>query len=319
MPDIFNRILRDPEIVNDPPVLIDIGASEEIHPIWKDIAAASVCIAFDADTRDFNISIKEDKGYKKLYKLNTIVTDKDENQTDFYLTESPYCSSTLLPREKELADWAFADKFKVTGQTKLNSITLSKALSELGLNKIDWYKSDSQGTDLRLFKSLPDPIRNNVLVAEFEPGFIDSYQGEDKLYQVLQYLDGSDFWLSGMLVKGSKRITPALLNSITPPGLVRKLTEFSMKTSPGWAELCFINNFNNITSRRDFLLGWLFSSFLGQHGFAFGLAEKGNEKFQDKIFTQLRDYSVAKIKNGRFTPSAIAVYFGILKQKLFGV
>lgn len=318
MRNIFSKILSDRDLINDPPVLIDIGASEKIHPIWKEIAPFSVCIAFDADTRDFNISSEEDKGYKKLYKFNTIVTDQDKNKIDFYLTESPYCSSTLPPLEKELQKWSFADKFRITGKTELNSITLSKALSELNLNKIDWYKSDSQGTDLRLFKSLPAETQQKVIVAELEPGIIDSYKGEDKLYEILKYMETLNFWLSDMKVKGSKRITPGQLDYISSGGIMRKLTEFSLKTSPGWAELCFINNLEHTPSRRDLLLGWLFSTILNQYGFALGLAEKGEKLFSEKIFTDLKQLSIKQIKKERFSFRALIKYIEAFKQKYKG-
>ncbi|NUN08261.1 MAG: hypothetical protein HUU54_03715 [Ignavibacteriaceae bacterium] len=315
---IFGKILTDPDIIDDPPVLIDIGASEKIHPIWKEIAPHSICVAFDADTRDFNISSAEDKGYKKLYKLNTIVSDKEESKVDFYLTNSPYCSSTLPPREIELSDWAFADKFKVTGKTKLNSITLTRALDELGLNKIDWYKSDSQGTDLRLFRSLKDDIQKNVIVAELEPGIIDSYAGEDKMYEILKYMESLEFWLSDMVVKGSKRIKPEYVDKISSGGISRKLTEFSLKTSPGWAELCFVNKFKDIKSRRSFLLGWLFSSILGQHGFALGLAVQGENIFNEPLFTDLKNNSLKIIRKERFSLRALGLYLKAFKQKYNG-
>ncbi len=50
---MINKILSRPEITGDPPVLLDIGASGEIHKNWKFIAKHSICVAFDADKRDF--------------------------------------------------------------------------------------------------------------------------------------------------------------------------------------------------------------------------------------------------------------------------
>ena len=53
---ILNEVFSLNYFNDKPPVLIDIGASGEIHPEWKLIAKHSICIAFDADTRDFNNS-----------------------------------------------------------------------------------------------------------------------------------------------------------------------------------------------------------------------------------------------------------------------
>ena len=47
--------MEHPEIQKKIPVLIDIGASGTIHEKWETLAKYSVCIAFDADSRDFKI------------------------------------------------------------------------------------------------------------------------------------------------------------------------------------------------------------------------------------------------------------------------
>jgi len=48
---IIDKILSRSEFKTDPPVLIDIGASESLPKEWQHIAKYSVCIAFDADER----------------------------------------------------------------------------------------------------------------------------------------------------------------------------------------------------------------------------------------------------------------------------
>ncbi len=61
------------------------------------------------------------------------------------------------------------------------------------MDYIDGYKTDSQGTDLRIFNSLPKEIINKILLAEFEPGIIDAYQGEDKLHHLLAHMEKEPF------------------------------------------------------------------------------------------------------------------------------
>jgi hypothetical protein len=63
---------------------------------------------------------------------------------------------------------------------------VQQALIKININYIDWFKTDTQGTDLRLFKTLPSKIADHVLAAEFEPGILDAYIGEDKLYSVME-------------------------------------------------------------------------------------------------------------------------------------
>jgi FkbM family methyltransferase len=298
--NIIDEILNRPEFVNDPPILVDIGASGKIHAKWKKIAKYSVCIAFDADDREFGFVENAASGFRKLYVYNCIVSDKESDRIDFYLTKSPFCSSTLEPDTPALSEWSFADKFIIEKKISLNNITLSKVLENLNISKIDWFKTDSQGIDLRLFKSLSNEIQNKVIVAEFEPGFIDAYKIEDKLYNIVGYMSSGNFWLSDFITKGAERFAQTDLSSITQNNLLKKLIQFSHRKSPGWAEMTYINSFKNNAPLRDYLLGWVFSVIHNQYGFSLKLAEEGKRKFDYKIFNEMKHYSLRKIKNDLF-------------------
>ena len=211
--NIVHKILSESVLMEKPPVLIDIGASEQIHKKWKLIAKYSICLAFDADERDFQFIEKEQNKFKKLFVYNCIASDKDQSKANFFLTSSPYCSSVLEPDPVRLKPFLFSHLFEVQKKVELNSIHIQKALDNAKLDYVDWFKSDSQGIDLRLFKSLDERIKNRVLVAEFEPGIIDAYIGEDKLYSVLKELNDSGFWLSDIKIKGVARLSKKSLDS----------------------------------------------------------------------------------------------------------
>ncbi len=205
----FRRIIDElfslDELTNHPPVLIDIGASESTHKLWKMFSRYSICIAYDADDRQIGYTEKVTKNFKKLYVYNCIVTNKDDSKTEFFLTESPFCSSTLEPDTESLKVWAYAGKFKVIDKIEINAKNLNESLEEVNIEKVDWFKSDSQGTDLRLFNSLSKELSEKIIVAEFEPGFINSYKGEDKLSDILKDFENRQFWLSEITIKGTKK------------------------------------------------------------------------------------------------------------------
>jgi hypothetical protein len=295
--NIIDKVLSRAEFVNDPPVLVDIGASGNIHSKWSKIAKYSICIAFDADDREFGYVENAGKGFKKLFIYNCIVSEKDSDKIDFYLTKSPYCSSTLEPDSDALKDWSFADKFNVENKIILNNITLSKVLEDLKINKIDWFKTDSQGIDLRLFKSLDAELQNKVLIAEFEPGFIDAYKAEDKLFTLIDFMSNKNFWLSDFIPKGDVKLAEAELSILTQNKFIKRLIKISHRVSPGWAEITYINSFMNDTSMRDYMLGWVFSVIHKQYGFSIKLAEAGKIKYEDKIFDEMMNYSIKKINN----------------------
>ncbi len=284
---IIEKVLTHPLLLNQPPVLIDIGASENVNPKWRSFSKFSICIAFDADERDFSITSKESTEFKKLYKINRVVTTESSNTHNFYLTKSPYCSSTLKPDLSSLSNYCFYDKFEIISEKSLPTVRIKEILNELNINYVDWFKSDSQGTDLRLFLDLGEQIYKNVIVTELEPGIIDAYISEDKLTDVLIKLKELNFWCSDFVVKGDVRMNHKLLNYLSKSNFLKKIFHLSLKSNPGWAELMFFNSFNEKKSLRDYLLGWVFSISQKHYGFAFELADKIRKNFNDPVSNEL--------------------------------
>lgn len=304
---ITDKILNHPVLRENPPVLVDIGASGEIDKKWKKLAPYSICLIFDADEREFGYSAKENSGFKKLYVYNSIVSDNPEPETDFFLTKSPYCSSSLEPDSEGLSDWYFAEKFTVEKKVRLKNKTLKAVIEEIGLRYIDWFKSDSQGTDLRLYKNIPEHLRCKVLAAEIEPGFIDSYKGEDKFYDVLTEFAKENFWISDMVVKGSHRIKKTVSENVFGKGIYARFTVFSQKKAPGWAELTFLRKLEAVNDTRGLLLLFLFAMTEKQFGFAYEAATRGERLTGDPLFKDLAVYSrrkmISNLLKMKFLPS----------------
>ena len=287
---IIQDILSSSYFENKPPVLIDIGASGEINKKWKKIAPYSVCIAFDADDREFNVSEKQASGYKKLLVINRIVTATESPAAAFYLTASPFCSSLLKPDLNKLQPWSFQSLFKVKETVQLHATTIQQAIKEAGIDYIDWFKTDTQGTDLRLFLSVTDAIRENILAAEFEPGIIDAYTGEDKLFTIMQEMHRLGYWLSTMDVKGTQRLKEHYLKefgSFNGKRMVRK--------SPCWAELTYLQNPSS-NKPRQLLLLYIFALLERQYGFALEICDEALQKSNDPIFSICKKTILQQIK-----------------------
>src|SRR5215216_3634807 len=78
------------------PVLVDIGASGGTPRIWQPIRKHSAYIGFDPDSREIR-KIEHDQ-FKSAVIIKEVVTaDASETEAHFFLTRSPYCSSTLRP------------------------------------------------------------------------------------------------------------------------------------------------------------------------------------------------------------------------------
>ena len=305
MRSIIHKVLTNPELLAKPPVLVDIGASGGLPDQWKVLAPYSICVAFDADTRDFSVIESENKGWKKLYSLNRLVAANSSPEVDFYLTTSPFCSSSLKPDTNALKPWAFSRLFEVEMLVRQPAVDMQSVLTAIGIGYIDWYKTDTQGTDLRIFAALPQGVMECIITAEFEPGIIDAYIGEDKLHQLMAYMDSRPFWVSRMLIKGSQRIDQADFSSLN--FLQQRSIESFLRAAPGWCEISYINTFGNQdVARRDFLLGWCIATIKAEHGFAMHLATLGKSKYGGALFDELHDFSRGCLANGYFKLAARA-------------
>ena len=177
---------------------------------------------------------------------------------------------------------------------------------------MDWFKTDSQGTDLRLFQSLGENLIRRVLVAEFEPGIMDAYHGEDKLWQLMSYMDEQSFWMSDIRIKGSNRIRKDLLNGFSH--FERDYMIHLLKSSPGWAEVTYLNSFSaGDFSPRDYLLAWV-CAFIGrQFGFALELATRAKATCEDPVFENLRKRALQAIRGSYWN---LPAYLPLLDRAL---
>ena len=294
--DFITQVLNLDEFKKKPPVLLDVGASGRLHPGWRRITKHSVCVAFDADSRAFGCNMLGGSRFNKLYAVNKIVSERN-GENNFYFTKSAGCSSTLLPDETRLKDWSFQELFQVEKVAELQTVSLPTVLNNLSLNYIDWFKTDSQGTDLRIFRSLGPEIISNTLIAEFEPGIMDAYIDEDKMHQVMAFMEDCPFWLSDLTVKGPQRLRKENLKKNFGP-LEQKFLSCFLKESAFWGEMTYINTFGHekIRSKRNVLLGWVFCTLKRQHGFAMELAQMGKSLFREPLFQSLESESIRMVK-----------------------
>ena len=295
---LIDKIMNRAEFQERPPVLLDIGASGGLHFRWKKIAPYSICIAFDPDKRDFDDSKAQQSHYKKLQLVRCIVADQSRSAAPFYLTASPYCSSFLRPRTDQLMPYAYADKFTVVRETQLPVRSLTEILQEQRIDYVDWFKTDSQGLDLRIFRSMGPAMIRGVKAAEFEPGIMDAYAGEDKLHAVLAFMEQHPFFLSECKIKGTSRVSKANLQEITASPFLQKLLMVSHKKTAGWGELLYLNTMEGDpdVSLRDYLLSAVMAWVNEEYGFAMEVAQKARRSYSDPVLDELKTAAKKKIR-----------------------
>ncbi len=262
------------------PVLCDIGASGGPPDIWKPIAPLSTYVGFDPDLRDLQETFGGEYGRSVIIN-QAVTTDPAKDETTFFLTHSPYCSSTLEPDARSLSNYLFANLFAVEQRTLAAATTLGKVLERLSLDRIDWMKIDSQGTDLRIFESLDSAARSRLLALDVEPGLIDAYRGEDLFVDTHRSLTGQGFWLADLNIGSTVRMSTKTFRKAAlfegrgiEEERARQVLLSSLKESPGWCEARYlrtIDSLNENPNNQDFTLAWVFAMLDDQLGFALDL------------------------------------------------
>ncbi len=267
------------------PVLIDIGASGKPPEIWDDIKIYSRYIGFDPDSRD--IPDSSSLGYWKADIIDKAVIPGEEEAVNIFLTKSPYCSSILPPDLDSLGHYAWHDLFTVMEKTKVPAISLPMVLNQIGLDRIDWFKTDSQGIDLRLFLSIPELVRDHILAVDIEPGLMPAYHGEDFFNQAHESLITQGFWLSDLTIGGCPRIHQNSINKI----IHTKKTDAWMSclgalpSSPYCCEARYLRSIEWLESHnsdgRDYLLLCVFALIDGKIGYALDVVDAYKHKTND--------------------------------------
>ena len=308
--------------LNIQPVLLDIGASGAPPPQWKAIAHRSVYVGFDPDRRELHDV--PDGRYARSVIVNEAVTSVlGQSEVHFYLTRSPYCSSTLPPDTDSLANHLFADLFVVEKDVSVRASSLNAAIDRMGLQGVDWFKADSQGTDLRLFQSLRNDLRDRVLAVDIEPGLISAYRGEDLFVDAHRELLRQGFWLSSLDVKGTVRMKRSSLQDIVShhPRLTDTRVYASTRRSPGWCEARYLRELESLSKRnagaRDYALLWVFAMIERQWGYALDIACAYEQRCGDHaISAQLLKVPLKKVLSFNPSRSLLRIAGLFLPQKL---
>lgn len=284
------------------PVLVDVGAAGEPPKVWVPIAEKSLYVGFDADARELR---QFDAGrFAAGWVMNKVLTwDNTAVSAQFNLTRYPACSSLLVPDHQALVDYEFRTLFEVVEQSSVPATSMVRVMQELGLSRVDWFKTDSQGCDLRLFDSIPQDVRDRVLAVDMEPGLIHAYQGEDRFPDVQEYMDRNGFWLSRMRPFGAVRIRQSSAHFLKDSGLVftPATMERVCRTSQAWVELRYFRTLDWMLShdsdRDDYRLLWVFAILDEQFGFSVDVAKEGVRRFGAEGFAELLDISLRMIRS----------------------
>ncbi len=265
------------------PILVDLGASGETLHHWQPIAGCAVVVGFDPDSREMFV---DTGGFSRRHVVPKAVTADGAQNVKFFLTRSPFCSSVLEPDRKALGFYLMSDLFDIVSTVEVPACSLMDALTSLEIDRIDWFKADTQGTDLRIFQSLSEEMRRAVMAVDVEPGLVNFYRNEDLFAETHAQMLDAGFWISRLQVKGSVRMSSDSLSDLDPDLASETAVQsaFGIRESPAWCEARYLRTLDSLeeADRRSWILSWVFAMLDGQPGHAMDVARAFGRRFDDR-------------------------------------
>ena len=186
-------------------VFVDIGASGSLPPRFEFLSSVADLLRFDPDAREIE-TVGGENG-RSVITINKAVVEDDRTEIEFYLTKSPFCSSSLEPDFAKLKAFEYVKLFEFEKTVSVPAITLELAAQEAGLESLNWINLDTQGTELRIMKSLPPPTIRSVVAVDIESSLYAHYHGADTLPEIHKFMVDSGFWIAETRSQSRTRIT----------------------------------------------------------------------------------------------------------------
>ena len=141
--------MTDNLLVNNPLMIVDVGASGGIQPRWAKFTSFYKGILFEPDSKEYDI-LKSKSG-QNLIVLNSALSDSNK-EIDFFLCEKQEASSIYLPNTDFLNKFPDANRYNVTKKIGINTDTLDNQLRKNDIVEVDFIKIDTQGSELPILK-----------------------------------------------------------------------------------------------------------------------------------------------------------------------
>jgi FkbM family methyltransferase len=291
-------------------VLVDIGASFQAFEQFQPLLPAATYVGFDPDQRE--VYERRDTNFHRYTIVNKAVVPKRGTKTvRFFLTKHPACSSTLPPNLDALGHYLMAHRFEVVDEVEADAVTLDEALAEVGLERVDWLKLDTQGTDLRLIESIEPRIAGEIMAVDAEPGFDRYYEGEDTFIDLHQGMTDRGFWLADLEVMCAVRLRPKVLSQEIGAGgkLGRDFAELTLKGSPTAAMARYLRTLESLENRaagyEAYLRLWACAYFSANHPYALQVLHNCAQRWpQAKEVSRLRAATIRRLRRSALRATA---------------
>ncbi len=167
--DFLNNFPSSQKILslNDPFVLIDIGARRGFHPIFNNLKSI-IKIGFEPEKKECDL-LNSNKNNNEYY--YPVALSDAEQKILFYNSKNLGASGLLKPNYDYFSRFAGAENLEITSKDEVQTTTLDNFSKLNQINDLDFMKIDTEGFDLMILKGAEEIIKNFCLGVQSEVYF----------------------------------------------------------------------------------------------------------------------------------------------------
>jgi FkbM family methyltransferase len=167
----------------EPIVLVDAGARGGIPKRWRPVEPWLRVIGFEPDSRSLD-DLEESARRRTLPKALA----SEPGSVTLHLTAEEGDSSVLTPNRPFVNRFPRADRFDVIETRTVSGDTLDNQLAEGGIDRVDFIKLDTQGSELMILEGAEETLRHGVFGIEVEVELNPMYERQPLLSDVDRFL-----------------------------------------------------------------------------------------------------------------------------------
>ncbi|MCG3204383.1 MAG: hypothetical protein KCHDKBKB_01098 [Elusimicrobia bacterium] len=182
---VFHDILK-----SDPIHLIDVGARAGVQGRWIPLRDHLSVVGFEPDPVE--CQRLNETAHKNEVFISTALADQKQ-QRILNLTQSPGCSSMLMPNREFLNRFPKSERYQVEKTVQVSVDTLDHALNSVHVAP-DFMKLDVQGAEIEVLRGAEESL-DSLLGLEVEVEFAEVYKGQPLFSHIDEFMRSHGFAL----------------------------------------------------------------------------------------------------------------------------
>jgi hypothetical protein len=292
------------------PVLMEVGATGNPPKEWGRIASLSTYVGIGPEAQSSRRPRVLDN-FNKPHLVEKVATTTDVGHVSLYVTKDTTYSSILKPDIRAASGFVDPD-LTLERELFLPGGTVDAIVDELSLPGVDWLRTNINGVDVPIFKSLSEVIRRRILVVDTCLDLIETFAGQSSNIETYPEFVSEGFWPSRVFSYGPvkmRRETLASINALDD-SIDQRFLSNHHRRAPGWLFIRFFRSIEflakNSLSSRDYLLLWTFAVLDEQIGFAADLVAAYQTRFgADLAFQRMQCETLRRFAGLRPTASLL--------------